>query len=84
MTARWTLRKYPRSTLHDDDESPLSNTSPARTGKFCVKIPANEAKMGTKFITFDGKTGEEAATAEKHEEDEPDEDEEPIPSTVSL
>ena len=48
-----------------------------------VKLPANEAKMGTKFITFDGKTGEEAATAEKHEEDEPDEDEEPIPS-ISL
>ncbi len=73
------------STLHDDDddESPLSNTSPARTGKFRVKLPANEAKMGTKFITFDGKTGEEAATAEKHEEDEPDEDEEPIPS-ISL
>ena len=64
------------STLHDDGESPPSNASPARTGKFRVKLPANEAKMGTKFITFNGKTGEEAAAAEDHEEDEPDEDEE--------
>jgi len=64
------------STLHDDGESPPSNTSPARTGKFRVKLPVNEAKMGTKFITFNGKTGEEAAAAEEHEEDEPDEDEE--------
>src|SRR6266705_4687225 len=64
------------STLHDDGESPPSNASPARTGKFRVKLPANEAKLGTKFITFNGKTGEEAAAAEEHEEDEPDEDEE--------
>ena len=64
------------STLHDDGESPPSNASPARTGKFRVKLPVNEAKMGTKFITFNGKTGEEAAAAEEHEEDEPDEDEE--------
>src|SRR5712691_10307381 len=73
------------STLHDNDdnESLLSNTSPAQKGKFHIKLPANKAKMGTKFITFDGKTGEEAATAERHEEDKPDEDEEPIPS-ISL
>jgi Wiskott-Aldrich syndrome protein len=64
------------STLHDDGESPPSNASPARTGKFRVKLPSNEAKMGTKFITFNGKTGEEAAAAEEPEEDEPDEDEE--------
>ena len=64
------------STLHDDGESPPSNASPARTGKFRVKLPTNEAKMGTKFITFNGKTGEESGVAEEHEEDEPDEDEE--------
>jgi len=34
--------------------------------------------MGMKFITFDGKTGKEAATTEEHKEDKPDEDEEPI------
>jgi hypothetical protein len=73
------------STLHDDDddESLPSNTSPARTGKFRIKLPTNEAKLDTKFITFDGKTGEEATTAEKNKEDEPDKDKEPIPS-ISL
>lgn len=64
------------STLHDDGESPPSNASPARTGKFRVKLLVNEAKMGTKFITFNGETGEEARVAEEAEEDEPDEDEE--------
>ena len=64
------------STLPDDGESPPSNASPARTGKFRVKLLVNEAKMGTKFITFNGETGEEARIAEEAEEDEPDEDEE--------
>jgi hypothetical protein len=64
------------STLHDDGESPPSNASPARTGKFRVKLLVNEAKMGTKFITFNGETGEEAGVAEEAEEDEPDDDEE--------
>ena len=64
------------STLHDEGESPPSNASPARTGKFRVKLLVNEAKMGTKFITFNGETGEEARVAEEAEEDEPDEDEE--------
>lgn len=64
------------STLHDDGESPPSNASPARTGKFRVKLLVNEAKMGTKFITFNGETGEEARVAEEVEEDEPDDDEE--------
>lgn len=64
------------STLHDDGESPPSNASPARTGKFRVKLLVNEAKMGTKFITFNGETGEEARVAEEAEEDEPDDDEE--------
>src|SRR5260221_416074 len=31
------------STLHDDGESPPSNASPARTGKFRVKLPVNRA-----------------------------------------
>jgi Wiskott-Aldrich syndrome protein len=61
------------STLHDDGESPPSNASPARTGKFRVKLPVNEAKMGTKFITFNGETGEEAGVGEEAEEDEEDE-----------
>ena len=64
------------STLHDDGESPPSNASPARTGKFRVKLLVNEAKMGTKFITFNGETGEEARVAEEAEDDEPDDDEE--------
>ncbi len=64
------------STLHDDGESPPSTASPARTGKFRVKLLVNEAKMGTKFITFNGEPGEEAGVAEEAEEDEPDEDEE--------
>ena len=64
------------STLHDDGESPPSNASPARTGKFRVKLLVNEAKMGTKFITFNGETGEEARVAEEAEGDEPDDDEE--------
>jgi hypothetical protein len=63
------------STLHDDGESPPSN-SPARTGKFRVKLLVNEARMGTKFITFNGETGEEAGIGEEAEEDEPEEDEE--------
>lgn len=63
------------STLHDDGESPSSN-SPARTGKFRVKLLVNEARMGTKFITFNGETGEEAGIGEEAEEDEPEEDEE--------
>ncbi|KAH9056963.1 hypothetical protein EDB87DRAFT_1140256 [Lactarius vividus] len=61
------------STLHDDGESP---PSPARTGKFRVKLLINEARMGTKFITFNGETGEEAGIGEEAEEDEPEEDEE--------
>jgi len=64
------------STLHDDGESPPSNASPARTGKFRVKLLVKEAKMGTKFIAFDGETGEEARAAEEAGEDEPDDDEE--------
>ncbi|KAH8991967.1 hypothetical protein EDB92DRAFT_1945528 [Lactarius akahatsu] len=64
------------STLHDDGESPPSNASPARTGKFRVKLLINEARMGTKFITFNGETGEEAGIGEEAEEDEPEEDEE--------
>src|SRR5216683_7877487 len=64
------------STLHDEGESPPSNASPARTGKFRVKLLVTEAKMGTKFITFNGETGEEAGAAEEADEDEPDEDEE--------
>ncbi|KAI0307626.1 hypothetical protein B0F90DRAFT_1675408 [Multifurca ochricompacta] len=64
------------STLHDDAESPPSNTSPARTGKFRVKLLVNETKMGTKFITFNGETGEEAGVGEEPEEEEPEEDEE--------
>ena len=63
------------STLHDDGESPPSN-SPARTGKFRVKLLVNETKMSTKFIPFNGETGEEARVTEEAEEDEPDEDEE--------
>jgi hypothetical protein len=63
------------STLHDDGESPPSN-SPARTGKFRVKLLINEARMGTKFITFNGETGEEAGIGEEAEEEEPEEDEE--------
>ena len=63
------------STLHDDGESPTSN-SPTRTGKFRVKLLVNEARMGTKFITFNGETGEEAGIGEEAEEDEPEEDEE--------
>ena len=64
------------STLHDDGESPPSNASPARTGKFRVKLLVNEARMATKFITFNGETGEEAGIGEEAEEDEPEEDEE--------
>ena len=64
------------STLHDDGESPPSNASPARTGKFRVKLLINEARLGTKFITFNGETGEEAGIGEEAEEDEPEEDEE--------
>lgn len=64
------------STLHDEGESPPANASPARTGKFRVKLLVNEAKMGTKFITFNGETGEEAGVAEEADEDEPEEDEE--------
>ncbi|KAI9454882.1 hypothetical protein BJY52DRAFT_699018 [Lactarius psammicola] len=64
------------STLHDDGESPPSNASPTRTGKFRVKLLINEARMGTKFITFNGETGEEAGIGEEAEEDEPEEDEE--------
>jgi hypothetical protein len=64
------------STLHDDGESPPSNASPARTGKFRVKLLINEARMGTKFITFNGETGEEAGIGDQAEEDEPEEDEE--------
>ena len=64
------------STLHDEGESPPSNASPARTGKFRVKLLINEARMGTKFITFNGETGEEAGIGEEAEEDEAEEDEE--------
>ena len=64
------------STLPDDGESPPSNASPARTGKFRVKLLVSEANMGTKFIAFNGETGEEAGVAEEAEEDEPDDDEE--------
>ncbi|KAI9513124.1 hypothetical protein F5148DRAFT_1279163 [Russula earlei] len=65
------------STLHDDGESPPTHASPARTGKFRVKLLVNEAKVGTKFITFNGETGEEAGVAgEAEDEDGPDEDEE--------
>jgi hypothetical protein len=66
------------STLHDEGESPPSNASPARTGKFRVTLLVNEAKMGRKFITFNGETGEEAAAAaaEEADDDEPDDDEE--------
>jgi Wiskott-Aldrich syndrome protein len=64
------------STLPDDGESPPSNASPARTGKFRVKLLVSEANMGTKFIAFNGETGEEAGVAEEAEEDEPDVDEE--------
>ena len=58
------------STLPDEGESPAS---PARTSKFRVKLVVKEANMGTKFINFNGETGEEAGVAE---EDEPDDDEE--------
>ena len=64
------------STLHDDGESSPSNASPTRTGKFRVKLLVNEAKVGTKFITFNGETGEEAGMGEGADEDEPEEDEE--------
>lgn len=64
------------STLHDDGESPPSNASPVRTGKFRVKLLVNEGRMATKFITFNGETGEEAGIGEEAEEDEPEEDEE--------
>jgi Wiskott-Aldrich syndrome protein len=64
------------STLHDDGESPPSNASPTRTGKFRVKLLVNETKVGTKFITFNGETGEEAGMGEEADEDEPEEDEE--------
>ncbi|KAA1471433.1 hypothetical protein DENSPDRAFT_115569 [Dentipellis sp. KUC8613] len=64
------------STLREED-SPPPTSSPARTGKFRVKLLVNnnETKMNTKFISFNGETGEEAGeTDEVDEEDEADEE----------
>ncbi|TFY67970.1 hypothetical protein EVG20_g3734 [Dentipellis fragilis] len=63
------------STLREED-SPPPTSSPARTGKFRVKLLVNnEAKANTKFISFNGETGEEAGeTDEVDEEDEADEE----------
>ncbi|THH19013.1 hypothetical protein EW146_g2078 [Bondarzewia mesenterica] len=65
------------STLREED-SPPPNSSPSHTGKFRVKLLVNEMKPGTKFITFNGETGEEAGETDEadEEEDEVEDDEE--------
>lgn len=79
------------STLREED-SPPPQSSPSHTGKFRVNLVVNEPKPGTKFITFNGETGEEARESDEADEEEDveeeeedqliDDDEEGISSTV--
>ncbi|KAI0050611.1 hypothetical protein FA95DRAFT_1676635 [Auriscalpium vulgare] len=66
------------STLREEDTPPPPPSPAANRGKFRVKLLVNEPKPGTKFITFNGETGEEAAGASDapDEEDAPEDDDE--------
>ncbi|KAI0323053.1 hypothetical protein OF83DRAFT_1167078 [Amylostereum chailletii] len=49
------------STLRDEASPPPNST---RTGRFRVKLLVNEKRPGTKFISFNGQTGEEAGVSD--------------------